>query len=158
MSTEQEGQANLVTAIRLDVIGRSMTFEVGGQGLVRLVLGPEGLTLESTLCGLEPETAPLEEAQRTVTLTGRLKAQPRPGKSDRSGNPTAYARFVAHVEGEAGPHDYIATFHRHTARIALALARDAQITVQGYPHASGSDKRLDTLSVINVLNHPGQRE
>lgn len=96
------------------------------------------------------------EKNRPIVLTGRLKNKPREGRADRSGNPTAYARFSAHVEGEEGPHDYIATFHRHTTQLALGLAANAQITVEGYPHASQSEKRLDSFSVINVLNWPGK--
>lgn len=154
MTAEREGPPNRVTEIRLNLAERSVTFDVEGRPAVRFTLGPEGLTLQRGLGPLEPETAPMEEARRTVTLTGRLTAKPRQGKADRSGNPTAYARFAAHVEGEDHPHDYIATFHRHTARIALSLERDARITVEGYPHPSGSEKRLDTLSVVNVLNWP----
>lgn len=46
--------------------------------------------------------------------------------------------FAAHVEGEQGPHDLIASFHRHTARIALGLGRDGQITVEAYAHPSAA--------------------
>lgn len=87
----------------------------------------------------------------TVTLTGRLTTKPKPGRPDRSGNRTAYARFAAHAEGEQA-HDYIATFHRQTAQLALSLARGAQVTVEGYPHASGSEKRMDTLSVFRIID------
>jgi hypothetical protein len=82
-----------------------------------------------------------KEREKTTTLTGKLKSKPKPGKLDRSRKPTAYADFAAHVEGEKQAHDYMATFHRHTRQIALALAREAQITVTGYPHPSTSEKR-----------------
>jgi hypothetical protein len=55
-----------------------------------------------------------KEREKTVTLTGKLKSQPKPGRNDRSGNPTAYADFAAHVEGEEKAHYYKATFHRYT--------------------------------------------
>ncbi len=89
-----------------------------------------------------------------MTLSGKLKAKPKEGKPDRSGKPTAYARFSAHVEGEKEPHDFLATFHRHTTKIALTLSKDSQITVDGYPHPGNSEKRLDTFSVINIIQYP----
>ena len=99
----------------------------------------------------------MDDAQRTVTLTGRLKANPRPGRADRNGNATAYARFSAHVEGEDQAHDYVCTFHRHTAPIALRLRNEDQITIEGYPHPSGTPQRLDTFSVINVPSYPARQ-
>ncbi len=105
-----------------------------------------------------PDDAPPgePERERTVTLSGRLTTKPRQGRQDRSGNPTAYARFAAHDPERQGSHDYVATFHRHTVKIALDLPKDAQITVEGYPHQSGSEKRMDTFSVINIVNWPGK--
>ena len=98
------------------------------------------------------------ELEGRVTLAGRLKTKPREGKPDRRGNPTAWARFAAHVEGEDGPHLYSATFHRHTAPIALTLEKDAPLTVDGYAHPSRdpSSTRLDTLSVVNLVAYPGK--
>ena len=158
MSKEQEGPAHLVTAIHLNVIERSVTFDVEGKPAAKLTLASYGLTLETLLPPLESETVPLEEAQHTVSLTGRLTTKPREGKADRSGHSTAYARFAAHEPDRQGPHDYIASFHRHTVRIALGLPRDAQITVEGYPHPSQDEKRLDTFSVINLVSYPGKPE
>jgi hypothetical protein len=100
------------------------------------------------------ETA--KEREKTVTLSGKLKSQPKAGKPDRSGKPTAYADFAAHVEGEKGAHDYVATFHRHTRQIALTLPKEAQITVNRYPHPSNAPKRKDTFSVVNIVEYPGK--
>jgi hypothetical protein len=97
-----------------------------------------------------------KEREKTVTLSGKLKSQPKPGKADRSGKPTAYADFAAHVEGEKDAHYYIATFHRHTRGIALKLPKEAQITVSGYPHTSNSARRKNTFSVVNILEYPGK--
>jgi hypothetical protein len=91
-----------------------------------------------------------KEREKTITLTGKLKSQPKPGKPDRSGKPTAYADFAAHVEGEKAAHYYVATFHRHTKDIALKLPKEAQITVNDYP------QRKDTFSVVNVVDYPGK--
>jgi hypothetical protein len=101
-----------------------------------------------------PEAA--KEREKTVTLTGKLKSKPQPGKNDRSNKPTAYADFAAHVEGEKDAHDYVATFHRHTRGIALKLPVEAQITVSGYPHPSNKPRRKDTFSVVNILDYPGK--
>ena len=104
------------------------------------------------------EQAAHAELEGRVTLAGRLKTKPREGKPDRRGNPTAWARFAAHVEGEDGPHLYSATFHRHTAAIALTLDKDAPLTVDGYAHPSRdpAGTRLDTLSVVNLVAYPGK--
>jgi len=55
---------------------------------------------------------------------------------------------------------YLATFHRHTAAIALGLARNDQVTVEGYLHPASdpSGKRLDTFSVIAIHSYPGKPE
>lgn len=97
-----------------------------------------------------------KEREKTVTLSGKLKSKPQAGKNDRSGKPTAYADFAAHVEGEKNAHDYIATFHRHTRQIALKLPPEAQITVNGYPHPSNKATRKDTFSVVNIVEYPGK--
>jgi hypothetical protein len=115
----------------------------------------------------EPETSvspasaasdsdPAKEREKTVTLTGKLKSKPQPGKLDRSGKPTAYADFAAHVEGEEKAHYYKATFHRRTRDIALKLPVEAQITVFGYPHSRNSPRSIDTFSVLNIVDYPGK--
>jgi hypothetical protein len=97
-----------------------------------------------------------KEREKTTTLSGKLKSQPKPGRNDRSGKPTAYADFAAHVEGEEKAHYYKATFHRHTRNIALKLPVEAQITVTGYPHPRESEKSTDTFSVVNLVEYPGK--
>jgi hypothetical protein len=97
-----------------------------------------------------------KEREKTATLTGRLKSKPKLGKNDRSGKPTAYADFAAHVEGEEKAHYYKATFHRQTRDIALKLPAEAQITVFGYPHPRNSPRSTDTFSVVNLVDYPGK--
>jgi hypothetical protein len=97
-----------------------------------------------------------KEKEKTITLSGKLKSKPQVGKPDRSGKPTAYADFAAHIEGEEKAHNYVATFHRHTREVALRLAKEAQITVSGYPHPSKAAKRKDTFSVVNIVEYPGK--
>lgn len=155
MEREQEGPANLVTGIHLNLVERTLTFDVEGEAAVSLRWAPYGLTLESPTTSATMPTEVLNEAQKTVTLSGRLVNAPRSGRPDRSGNPTSYARFAAHVEGEEQAHDYVCTFHRHTAPIALQLRKDDQVLIEGYPHPSSGARRLDTFSVINLINYPG---
>jgi hypothetical protein len=104
---------------------------------------------------ISPATS-AKEREKTITLTGKLKSKPQAGKLDRSKKPTAYADFAAHVTGEKNAHDYVATFHRHTRDIALKLAKEAQITVTGYPHPSNKATRKDTFSVVNIVDYPGK--
>jgi hypothetical protein len=97
-----------------------------------------------------------ETRDSTVTVTGRLKTRAKEGRADRSGKPTAWAKLAAHEEGQEAAHMYSATFHRHTARIALALEHDAQVTVQGYVRPSANPNRMDALSVFNIVAYPGK--
>jgi len=98
------------------------------------------------------------EKPKTVTLQGRLKSKPISGRPDRNDKPTAWARFAAHEDGLEQAHLYSTTFHRHTAEIALRLDAGAPLTLQGYPHEPGdaTSKRMDRLSVINLLDYPGK--
>ncbi len=155
MERQQEGPANLVTGIHLNLVERTLTFDVDGQAAVSLRWASYGLTLESPGISATTPGNVLDEAQKTVTLSGRLVNAPRSGRPDRNGNPTSYARFAAHVEGEEQAHDYVCTFHRHTAPIALRLHKDDQVLIEGYPHPSSGARRLDTFSVINLINYPG---
>jgi len=154
--------SKLVTGIYIDLPQRKLVFDVDGQPQVILRLASYGLVLEQVAELEEAEleaTAPQQELQpeKTVTLTGRLHTTPKPGRADRAGNPTAYAQFAAHVEGEPEVHLYVATFHRGTDQLALKLRQQAQITVEGYPHVGDpSGGRLDTLSVIRLLDYPGK--
>jgi len=105
-----------------------------------------------------PEQPGVAEKERTLVLSGRLRSKPREGRPDSRGNATSWARFAAHEDDREGAHMFSATFHRHSARIALGLPAGAPLTVEGYSHDSGdpTGKRLDTLSVINLLDYPGK--
>jgi len=110
--------------------------------------------------GVIDATTAAKEKVDTVTLNGRLKSTPRAGRPDSKGSPTAWARFAAHEEGKETAHMYSATFHKHTAEIALRMAAESPLTVQAYPHENDdpASKRMDTLSVINVLDYPGKEK
>jgi hypothetical protein len=180
MSTEnREGVP--ISAIHLDLVEQSLTLEADDKPVAKLVFSSGVIYFQmpslspvaapetapaplSALAGpaeqtgaiSEPSTNPeIRERDQTVILSGRLKSKPREGKPDARGNPTAWARFAAHEDGREQAHLYSASFHRHTARIALELAFNAAITVEGYRHVYHDPERLDTLSVIRMLSHPG---
>jgi len=98
------------------------------------------------------------EKKQTVTLSGKLLSQPREGNPDRRGKPTAWATFGAHEEGRDDARVYLASFHAHTARIALGLPAGSSITVTGYPHPSADPNRKETLSVMNIVAYEGKPE
>jgi len=108
---------------------------------------------EATPSGEDRET---KEKSPTVVVSGRIKTKVREGKPDRNGKPTAWGRIAVHEEGRSEAHLYLATFHRHTTRIALGLSVEAPITAEGYPHPAKEEGKLDTFSVINLHNYPGK--
>lgn len=164
----KEGEPTPLSAIRIDLKDRSIIFEAEDQPIARLSLAPEGLVFTAlhriveaeARAALPAEQAERSEKEKTVTLTGRLKTEPKEGKADSRGNPTAWARLAVHEEGREDAHVYLASFHRHTAPVALSLAKDAQVTVSGYPHPSNdpSGKRMDTFSVVNLVSYPGKQD
>lgn len=102
------------------------------------------------------ESRPAKEKQPTVTVTGKLQTTPRQGNPDAKGNPTAWALVAVHIEGDESPHLYSATFHRQTARTALVLPKDAQVTIKGFAHAKQEGQPNDTFSVIAIVDYPGK--
>ena len=188
MPAEREPSASLpLTGIHINLRDRAIEFENERGTIARIVftgetvlVEGEGLALPASIpeadSHAEASPAPTQETppvsaivaaapearehQPTTVLSGRLLTQPREGKSDSRGKPTAWARFAAHEEGRDEAHLYSATFHRHTAAIALGLANGSPLTVEGYPHlhADPADKRLDTLSVINLVAYPEKPE
>jgi hypothetical protein len=173
MAAEIEGSGIPFTDIHINLTDQTITLEKDEEVVATLVfagkLPAEGIIFfpnklkvlsdspfdEDVEAPVSP-TIPAKEREKTIALTGKLKSQPKAGKPDRSGKPTAYADFAAHVEGEKDAHYYVATFHRHTRDIAAKLPKEAQITVTGYPHPSTSAKRKDTFSVVNIVEYPGK--
>jgi hypothetical protein len=174
MSREQEPNARMLSSIHIDLGERSITFTILDELATKLTFTPRGVLyqllggasmLESATAeapvAAEIEATPVDapkEKEPTTVISGRLKSTPKLGEADRSGNPTAWARLAAHAEGEQEAHMYSATFHRHTAKIAQTLQAGAQVTVEGYPHPSKREGRMDTFSVINLLRYPGKPE
>lgn len=170
MGVENDGNSLSLTAIYIDLKERSISFEAEDKTVAKLTLAASGTlhfhSVDQARAGeralADPaetkSTPPVQERQPTITVTGRLKTKPREGNPDARGNRTVFARLAVHQEGEQEAHMYLATFHRHTARIALSLSQEAQITVQGYPHSRAAERRLDTLSVVNILNYPGREQ
>jgi hypothetical protein len=170
MELEKENAPLLLSSVYIDLQERSITFTADEQA-TKLVLISSGIlyqqlpgaaitarSVEKLVGEFEEEGSddPISEREPTVTLSGKLKSKPRQGRADGRGNPTAWARFAGHEEGRKEAHFYLATFHRHTADIALSLPVDAALTVQGYVHPSPQPGRLDTLSVVNIVRYPGK--
>lgn len=157
---QPEGERRLpVTDIHIDLVERSVTLRARDRLLGKVVFERSGdIFFEPPAPLPVPErAADTKEKPGTVVLTGKLKSEPRPGKPDRRGNPTAWAAFAAHDEAADETHVYIASFHRHVTSIALAaLNAGDQITAEGYPHIYNDPNRKDTFSVINLLNYPGK--
>lgn len=150
---------NVLAKLTLDA--RGVVFEAGrGQPMPPSDVMPIREQAASLAASVPAEAPSSHEKPTAVTLTGRLKSKPRPGRPDSRGNPTAWARFAAHEEDREGAHMYSTTFHKRTAPVALGLDKDAKLTLQGYPHESDDpgNKRMDTLSVINLLDYPGKPE
>jgi len=185
MSKEREGQpvpGIPLTGIYLDIPSRTVAFATETEVVASLRLTETGIVFEArqhsghTMLVPEMETVaspaavePAPEARRdvsmvetekpkAVTLQGKLKSKPREGRPDSRGHATSWARFAAHEEESEGAHLYSATFHKHTAAIARRLDKDMPLTVQGFPHQTDDpgSKRMDTLSVINLLDYPGK--
>jgi hypothetical protein len=152
LKKEEEVVATLVFEGKLPAEG-VIFFPNQGQ---TLPAGTEAITQSAGDMSPASTSDAAKEREKTITLSGKLKSQPKPGKPDRSGKPTAFADFAAHVEGEKDAHYYVATFHRHTRDIAAKLPKEAQLTVTGYPHPSNSPKRKDTFSVVNIVEYPGK--
>src|SRR5947208_3357479 len=151
MPAEQEGQPIPISGIHINLTERSITFTAADKPIAMIAFAPEGVIyFHATPQALLVTTTETTEREKTVTLSGRLKSLPKTGKPDARGNPTAWARLAAHEEGRDEAHIYVASFHRHTAPIALTLHQDDPVTVSGYPHLSEDPKRLDTFSVVNL--------
>jgi hypothetical protein len=156
LKKEEEVVATLVFAGKLPAAG--VIFFPSQEQPLPVTTEATSAVAEALPQALEPVSpaSPAKEREKTITLSGKLKSQPKPGKPDRSGKPTAFADFAAHVEGEKDAHYYVATFHRHTRDIAAKLPTEAPITVTGYPHPSHSPQRKDTFSVVNIVEYPGK--
>jgi hypothetical protein len=173
-SVESEGTAPIpLTGVYLDVPSKTLVFAAKEGVLAAVRLTQQGIVFQygeshedQSVEPSPPLSSPSEtlvssaetESEKPLTLQGKLKGAPRLGRPDAKGNKTAWARFAAHEAEREGAHLYSATFHRHTADIALGLESGASLTLQGYPHEKSDpgSKRMDTLSVINVLDYPGK--
>jgi len=177
MAIEREQNLIPLRGIFVDLAERSITLEGPEEPLGKLILSSGSIyfqkpSVEPPILAATADDVPASvsdredesgspnaeprERQQAVALTGRIKSRPREGRPDSQGHPTAWARLAAHDEGRDDAHIYSTTFHRGAARIALNLALNAQVTVEGYPHRSNDPegKRLDTLSVFRFLDYP----
>lgn len=122
----------------------------------------EGETKAETDAGVESPAPATEEAaaprekQPALVLPGKIQTKPMEGRPDGRGKPTAWARFLAHMDGQEGATLLSATFHNRTRDIALGLSDGDAITAQGYLHLSRNAERLSTFSVFHLINYPGK--
>jgi hypothetical protein len=155
---EQEYQGLPFTAIRIDLKNKKIAFQSEETTVFRLDFSGDTVLFEGDAVNLGETQAAAEdtEQERKVTLTGRIKGKVKEGRADKSGNPTAWSQFAAHVDGHKQPVIYSATFHRQARRIALALKSGDQLTVEGYPHESATPGRWPTLSVFHIPHYEGK--
>lgn len=164
MSLEQSGDTEPLRHIHVDLAEHTITLQAASGQATRFSFRLDGifyqllqLPADRLVAGDEADEA-APEREPTVILSGKLKSAPREGRPDSSGLPTAWARFAAHDPASRHARLYLATFHRHTADIALGLPAEVSLTVEGYPHQSRQAGRLDTLSVVHLIRYPGQEE
>ena len=177
MPIERQPSDIRLTGIHIDLIDQIVTLQAQDGRRAKLSFGqpttlfdaharpmvgpdtPEELVAGGDDGWPEPDQASQEtrEKQQTLILSGRLRAQPKAGRPDRQGRPTAWARLAVQEEGADQAHLYSATFYQATTAIALGLPKGAQVTLEGYPHTGdAAKKRLDTLSVIALHEYPGK--
>ena len=103
--------------------------------------------------------AEVETEVATITVSGTLLTQPRPGRVDKNQKPTAWAKLAVPTTTGGEPEVYLATFHNHTRAAALTLGAGSALTVEGYLHPPHRPKRLATFSVmaLTVSGSTGER-
>jgi len=178
MAIERQPKEIRLTGIHIDLIDQTVTLDAQDGRKAKLSFGQPASLFQSHLPPrTEPDTPDelvdvggdgwpepgadaqeSREKQQTVVVSGRLQTHPKPGRPDRQGRPTAWARFAVQEMDADQAHLYSATFYRATTAIALELPRGAQVTLEGYPRAGdAAKKRLDTLSVIAVHEYAGKQ-
>jgi hypothetical protein len=170
MTPERQPDIRL-TGIHINLVEQVVTLEAEDGRKARLAFSPagnplpaEGETLEALVAEdenkgwhAEPSPAEQRERQATIVVSGQLRSQPKAGRPDRQGRPTAWARLAVQEAGVEQAQLSSATFYRATTAIALKLPRGAEVSVEGYPRAGDQAKsRLDTLAVLALHQYPGK--
>jgi hypothetical protein len=170
MTPERQPDIRL-TGIHINLVEQVVTLEAEDGRRARLGFAPAGFplpaggeTLEALVAedegdGWHAESSPVEqrERQQTIVVSGQLRSQPKPGRPDRQGRPTAWAHLAVQAADSDQAHLYSATFYRATTAIALGLPRGADVTVEGYLRAGDqATDRLDTLAVLALHQYPGK--
>jgi hypothetical protein len=92
--------------------------------------------------------------ENQLILTGKLKTKPAEGRyPDKAGRPTATALFAANAPDREDAWMLSATFLRATVKVALALEKDDQITVEGFVNKNNDPTRNDYYSIYRFLHH-----
>jgi hypothetical protein len=183
MTNEDESFSAHLEFINIDLKNKAVEIQAEGGTALRFTYTPRGVLMQLTLKAershsptddvvgppipavvSEPmpeivaETpAPAKTKTPAETISGKLQTKPTEGRPDGRGNPTAWARFLAHREGNDGALLVSATFHSKARELALGLDAGDQITAQGYYHPSRDPHRLSTFSIFHLMNYPGKR-
>jgi hypothetical protein len=141
------------------------------EDIIKFVMTPEGIrysylqagaltdrSVEKAMGQIEMETPQQEDKEKTPvsTFTGKLKGDVKPGRVDSRGNPTSWGKIAVHEEGRDTAKMLSATFHRHTAELALRFKDQDLLTIQGYLRENSDPARMDLISVFNVVDYPGK--
>jgi hypothetical protein len=113
---------------------------------------PQAEAASATTSAAERDPAKGEQRQ----FTGRLKADPKEGRPDSNGLPTAWAPLAAHQDGSDEALMLSASFHKATRRIALGLHAGDQITVRGFHYTNPDPQRMASLRVFMFIHYPGK--
>jgi hypothetical protein len=156
----------LLRTLQFDLQAMTVTLETVDRATITLQLTEAGVvtsvqaaapTEDAVFPASDPSADQTSAGKILATITGKLKSRPRQGRPDANGNPTAWAKLAAHEDGLVEARMYSATFHRHTAALALSLDKDTTVTVRGYVRRSSDPGRMDGLSVFGIVHYPGKQ-
>ena len=176
MSNESELFCSHLESVNIDIRKKTVDVYAEGGTVLRFTYTPRGVLLQLTL-GTEVNHSPTDDvvgppitestsstsepvADATAAsrpknpaevMSGKLQTKPADGRPDGRGHPTAWARFLAHRDGDDGALLISATFHNRARAIALGLDAGDSITAQGYYHPSRDPQRLPTFSVFHLM-------
>lgn len=178
MTRDDDSLFDHLEAVNIDLRNKAVEVQAEGGTKIRFTYTPRGVLMQLTLgseASLSPTDdvvgppvveAPAEPASGAPAaakpknpaevMSGKLQTTPTDGRPDGRGRPTAWARFLAHRDGDDGALLISATFHNRTRDIALGLDAGDTITAQGYYHPSRDPQRLPTFSVFHLMNYPGK--
>jgi hypothetical protein len=162
METRSEDGSGLRVDLATGDVLQQIPFGKDGAGATRRALAASQPEPEAPLPDPVEQASEAAPARRekspAIVLPGRLKSTPVAGRSDGHGKPTAWAHFLAHLDGQEGAVLLSATFHNHTRDAALGMSAGDTLTAQGYLHPSRDSDRLSTFSVFRLIGQDNRPE